>query len=149
MILLWIYTHCWLYHIRCFCINMMPIWHACIFICFTYAIWFFTRSSVLRILALIFEFLKYWSRHDSNEECINFKNIKHLQPHMTLYCADIFFSWGGNSERNVKSLIMILFSAFIASLSPPYTESPTRMLWSSQMDTCSYFFGTICDLVWP
>ena len=39
-----------------------------------------------------------------------------------------FLNWGGNNERNVESLIMILFYISLASLSPPHTGSPTKML---------------------
>ena len=45
-------------------------------------------------------------------------------------------NWDGNNERNIESLIMLLFSASIASLSPPYTGSLTSMLWSSWTDNC-------------
>ena len=54
--------------------------------------------------------------------------MKHLQPHMTLYLDGICFNCGGNSERNVESLIMILFSAYIDSLSSPFYVSLTRLL---------------------
>ena len=40
----------------------------------------------------------------------------------------IFLNWGGNNERNVLSLIMILFSEYLATLSPSYYVSLTRML---------------------
>ena len=58
MIRLRICAHCSLYHIRCFGINMTPMWHHCIFICFIYVIWFFTRPSTLSILAFIFDFFQ-------------------------------------------------------------------------------------------
>ena len=56
---------------------------------------------------------------------------------------------GGNTERNVELLIMILFSASLASLSTPLYLSLTRLLWSSLTDTCSNNFGTSCGSVWP
>ena len=93
-------------------------------------------------------FFKYRSCHNSNEGCILLADIQHSQPNMTLYCADCF-SWGGNSEHNVESMIMILFSAYLASLSSTSTGSLTRLLWCSQIDTCSNNFGTGCDIVWP
>ena len=37
-------------------------------------------------------------------------------------------NWGGNSERNVESLIMILFSASLAYLIPPLSVLLTRLL---------------------
>ena len=43
------------FHIRCFGRNMTPMWHHCIFICLIYVVWFFTRPSALRILALIIQ----------------------------------------------------------------------------------------------
>ena len=60
-----------------------------------------------------------------------------------------FFNCGGNSEHNVESLIMILFSASLASLSPPFSLSLTGLLWSPLKDTCSNNFGTSCGSVWP
>ena len=61
------------------------IWHHYIFICSIYVILFFTIRSFLRILDLIFEFLKYRSRHNITEECIILEDIQHSQPRMTLY----------------------------------------------------------------
>ena len=96
-------------------------------------------------------FLKFWSRHNSNNECILLVYIQHSQPHMTLYRADIPFNWGGNNECNVESLIIVLFSVSLASLSTPSNGSLTRLLWSSQTDTCSNNLGTICGFshFWP
>ena len=101
-------AHCTIFHIICFGINMMSMWHNCIFICFIYVMFFFTRPLVLRILDLIFEFFKDISLQYRNDECILLSEIQHSQPHMTLYCADIFLNCGGNSERNVESLIITL-----------------------------------------
>ena len=39
-----------------------------------------------------------------------------------------FYSWGGNSELNVESLIMILSSSSLASLSPPSFVALTSLL---------------------
>ena len=41
MIWLWLCTSCCLCHIICFGVNMMPMWHYCIFIGFIYAIYFY------------------------------------------------------------------------------------------------------------
>ena len=131
IIWLWICKYCCFCHIICFGINMTPMWHDCIFICFIYVIWFFVRPFVLSIIGLIFDFFCYQSRHDSNDEYILLEDIQHSWSHMTLYISDIFI-WGGNSECNVESLIMILFSAYLASLSPPYDCSLAMMLWSYQ-----------------
>ena len=111
------------------------IWHkydvnvtSLYFICFRYAIWFFTRHSILRILDLIFDFFKYLSWQDSNNDCIFLAEMQHSQPHMTLYCSDIRFNYSGNNVRNVESMIMILFSSSLASLRPPSFGAPTRLL---------------------
>ena len=61
-------------------------------------------------------------------ECIIFEDIQNSQPHISLYRADNFFGRGGNSERNVESLIMILLSTSLASLSTPSSGSLTRLL---------------------
>ena len=63
-------THFILFHIRCFGINVTSIWHNCVSICFKYAIWFFTRPSVLIIETLIFQFFKCLLHKDINDECI-------------------------------------------------------------------------------
>ena len=44
---------------------------------------------------------------------------------------------------------MILFSTYLASLSPPSNGSLKRLLWSSQTDTCGKNFGTSYGSVWP
>ena len=119
MIRLRICAHFSLCNIRCFGINMTPMWHKCIFICFIYVMWFFTWTSALSILDFIFEFYKYLSRQDSNNEHIILAEMQYSQPHMTLYRSEIYFNCGGNSERNVYSLIIILSSSCIASLRPP------------------------------
>ena len=123
---------------------MTPIWHECIFICLIYAILSFTRTSVLGILDLIFIFVcKYQSRHASNVECIIFEDIQNSQPHISLYRADNFFGRGGNSERNVESLIMILLSTFLDSFSPPSFVALKILLWSSLIDTCNKNVGKV------
>ena len=78
-------------------------------------------------------FLHIWKIHNQTWPCIL----------MT------FFNWGDNSERNVESLIIILFFAYIPSLIPPSTVSLTRLVWSSITDTCSKTFGTSCGSVGP
>ena len=45
--------------------------------------------------------------------------MKRIQPHMTLYCADILLIWGGIILRSIESLMMILLSGSLASLIPP------------------------------
>ena len=66
--------------------------------------------------------------HDSNDECILLEDILHSQPHINLHLDEIFLNWGGNNERNVESLRMILFSVSLDYLSPPSTGSLKRML---------------------
>ena len=56
IIRLGIFAHCSLFLIRCFGINMTPMWHHIIFICFIYVICFFTRTSALTIYDLFFNF---------------------------------------------------------------------------------------------
>ena len=107
---------------------MTPMWRDRIFICFIYMIVFYPRPSDLSILALIFAFLNYWSLHDSNEEFILLTDINVFKTHINLYIDYLFFNWGGNNAHNVESLIMILFSASLASLSPTCSGSLTRLL---------------------
>ena len=92
MMRLRICAHCRICHIRCFGINMTPMWNHCIFICFIYVMCFLTRPSALIILDFIFQFFKYLSRQDRNDECILLSEMQHSPPHMTLYCADICFN---------------------------------------------------------
>ena len=92
--------------------------------------------------------MKYCLIHLSSydDECILLSYMQHLQPHMTLYLGKTI-NWCGNSERNVKSLIIILSYLSIASLSPPYILALTRLLWSSLTDNCNNIFGTSCSSV--
>ena len=90
MIWLWVCTHCCLFHVICFGVNMTPMWHDFILICFIYAIYFPPRTSVLSILADILYFLKEQPRHDSNDECILLADMQHSYPNITLYLDDIF-----------------------------------------------------------
>ena len=83
-------AHINLFHTRCFGINMTSMWNHCIFICFIYVMCFFTRTSDLIILDLIFSFLKYLSQQDINYECIILSEMQHSQPQMNLYCAGFF-----------------------------------------------------------
>ena len=69
---------------------MTPMWHECIFICFIYVVYFFTRPYALSILALIFQIFKYLPHQDINDECIFLSEMQHSQPHMALYRADFF-----------------------------------------------------------
>ena len=119
MIRMRICTHVSLFHIICFGINMTSMWNQCIFICFIYGMCFFIRPSILIILDLVLKFFKYLSRQDSNYECILLAEMQHSQPHMTLYRTDICFNSGGNSERNVELLIIILSSSYLASFRLP------------------------------
>ena len=129
-------------HIREFGINMTPMWHHGIFICFIYVMCFFTRPSAVIILDFIFHFLKYLPRQDINDECILLAEMQHLQPHIALYREDIYFNWGDNSELNVESLKIILSYSSLASLRLPSLGSLTRLLCSSLMETWSNKCGT-------
>ena len=93
--------------------------HHCIFICFIYVMCILTRPSFLINLALIFEFLKYPSHQESNDECILLAEIKHSQPHTTLYHSSVCCNCGVNSKQNVESLIIIISSSSLVSLRLP------------------------------
>ena len=148
MIRLRIFAHCSLFHIRLFGINMTPMWHHYIFICFINVMWLFTRPSDLSIFDFIFHFFKYLSRQDSNDECIILAEMQHSQPHMTFYCVEFVLNWDGNSERNVESLIIILSYSSLASLRPPSLGSLTGLFWSYLMNTWSNNFGTSWGSIW-
>ena len=75
MIILRICVKFSLCHIICFVISMTPMWYHYIFICFIYVIWFFTRTSALRILALIFQFFKYLLLQDRSNDRNKYYNI--------------------------------------------------------------------------
>ena len=60
-----------------------------------------------------------------------------------------FFIWGCNSKSNVESLMIILSSSFLDSLSPPFSVSLTRLLWSYLTDTCNNNFGASCASLRP
>ena len=68
---------------------------------------------------------------------------------MTLYRSDIFLSWGGIIDQSVETLIMILLSASLASLFPPYFGEFAVILRSYWTDTCSNNFGTNCGSEGP
>ena len=74
--------------------------------------------------------------------------MQHSHPHMILYCVDICFYWGGNSERKLELLIIILPSSSLASLRPPSFGSLTSLFCSSLMDTWSNNFETSWISVW-
>ena len=57
MIRLRICAHCIICHIRCSGINMTPIWHDRIFICFIYVMCFLNRPYILSILDLIYIYI--------------------------------------------------------------------------------------------
>ena len=103
-----IYAHCSLFFIRCSGINMKLMWHHRI-IYVSYK-WFSFSWDLLFwsfcLLSLIYS--KYLSLQENNDKCILSAKVQHSQPHMTLYHADIFFNWVGNSECNVEPLIIIL-----------------------------------------
>ena len=91
-----------------------------------------------------FIFLIFWIKyhHDNKYECILLVKMQHSQPHITLYCADIFLSYDGKNLHGVESLMAILLSESIDFLSPPYFSGLTIILWSYQIETCNNTFGT-------
>ena len=64
-----------------------------------------------------------------------FSDMKHSQPHISLYQASIIFSCGGNMLRKVGSLMVMLSSASLESFSPPYSGGRTIIECSSITDT--------------
>ena len=58
MIRIRISAHRRICHIRCFGINMTPMWHHCIFIYLIYVMWFITWPYSLRMMAFIFQFFQ-------------------------------------------------------------------------------------------
>ena len=70
--------------------------------------------------------------------------MQHSQPHMTLYCVEIFLSWGGIILRIVESLMMKIFSSSFAYLVPTSSGQLTMLLWSNWTEICNKMFGTIC-----
>ena len=60
-----------------------------------------------------------------------------------------FLNWGGNSEHNVESLIMILSPSSLAYFSPPSILALTILLRGSLTGTCTNNFGTSCGSVGP
>ena len=147
MILLWIRTHCCFCHIRWFGVNRTLMWHDRIFICFIYANfifpqsfcyenfgsdpWVFLINNHAMIVMRSVYFWQIYNTHNHTWICILMKN----------------FNWGGNNERSLESLIMILFSEYLAYLGPPSSMSLTILLWSSWMRTCSKTFVASCGSV--
>ena len=90
MIRLRIYAHCIFFHIRCFGINITSMWHNSIFMC-SYMWCAFSPDLLLWAFWLWpLSFFKYPSLQESNDACIIVAETQHSQPHMTLYCANIF-----------------------------------------------------------
>ena len=50
------------------------------------------------------------------------------KPQKTLYRAEILLNWGGRIDPGVESLMMILFSAYLAYLSTPSSGVITMLL---------------------
>ena len=149
MIWMLVCTHFFPCHVICFGVNMMPMWHAWIFIAFIYAIWFSTRPSVLSILADILELFLNNDHAMIVMTNVCFWHICNIRNQTWPCILTIFFNWGGNSERNIESLIMKLSSSSLAYFIPPLSESLTILLWSYWIDTCNNNFGTSCGSVWP
>ena len=76
-------------------------------------------------------------------------DMQHSQPHITLYWEVIFFSWCGKILRKFELLMMILFSAYLASLSPPSSGGLTILLCSSLTNTWNDNLRTNCGSTWP
>ena len=94
-----------------------------IFIPFKNVACYFIRPSFWCIATLVFELF-----HVKKEEWIILEVMQNSQPHINLYRADIFFSWGYIMLRSEESLMMILLSASSASFSPPSSVGITGLL---------------------
>ena len=86
IIRLWICAQSSLCHIRCFGINITPIWHQ--WMLYVSYMWYYFSPELLiwEFWLLSLSFFRYLSRQDSNDECIPLAEMKHSQPHITLYC---------------------------------------------------------------
>ena len=80
-------------------------------------------------------FSKKLSSHDNSYKIMFIEDMQHSQPHMILYLEVIFLSWVGRILRKVKSLIMILLSAYTAYFSRPSSGELNRILCSSLTET--------------
>ena len=140
MIRLRICAHCILCHIRCFGINITSMWNHCIFICFIYFMWFFNRPSTLGILAFIFDFFQIPITPGYQWWMYTFSINATLPTTHDLVTCRHFVNWGGNSERNVESLITILPSSSLVSLWPPSFVSLTRLL-------CNYITSGVSNII--
>ena len=146
MIWLWLFTRCCRFRIRLFGINMTPMWHDRI-LYFSYMWFSFSRD--LLFWAFCIWFLIYLMTDHAMivMEILYFWKIYNIH-NKKWPCIVVTFFFRGNSELNLESLIMILFSASLAFLIPPSAGSLTRMLWGSRTETHSNNFGTICGLLW-
>ena len=89
-----IYAHCSLWYIRLFGINMTPMWHHCIFICFIYVMWFFTRSSALSIETFIFVFFQISITLGYQWWIYTFsRNAKFTTTHDLVTCIYLLWLW--------------------------------------------------------
>ena len=78
------------------------------------------------------------------DECIILANMKHSQPHVTLFWVVTCLSWGRNMLRKVESMMMMLSYASLAFFSPPSYGGISILLFISLTDTCSKNFGSDC-----
>ena len=88
-------------------------------------------------------------RYVNKEKCILLADMQHLQPHISLYRAVIFLSCGGDILRKVESMMMILYSAYLASFSTPYSGEITMLFCSYINDTLNNNFETNCGPFCP
>ena len=148
MVWLWVCTHCCLFHVISFGINMTLMWHDCIFISFIYAK--FDFSPDLLFWSLWMMPLSFLNNDHVMIVMMNIYlwQIYNIHNHTWPCILETFFNWGGNSERNVESLIRILSYSFIASFIPPSFVALTIFSWSYLTDTYNNNFGTSCGSVW-
>ena len=88
-------------------------------------------SPDLLFFALQLWYLSFFQKRscdDNNYECMLLAYMKRSHPHITLYQEVIFFSWVGIILRNFASLVIILFSLYLASFGPPSPGGLTMIL---------------------
>ena len=139
----WIGTNCIYFHVICCLVDMKTKKNHGIIICFK--TWL-AISPHLLFCALWFWYFSFLDNNLTmimNKKCIILEDMKYSQPHINLYCAYIFCSWGVIMLRRVESLTIILFYSSSSSLSTPFSVVINMLLWRSWKDTCNNNFETI------
>ena len=142
-------THCWHGHVGSGIVNMKTMRLYSILLGFKDTTWYLTRPYVFAQ----FDFYLWGVSDDScamlTGKSAYFSYMQQSQLHINLYWEVIFFSWDGKTLRKVESLIVVLFSAYLDSLSPPSSSGITMILCSYLTDTCNNNLGTNFVSTWP